>query len=141
MITLNEETYGEGEYAFTDLAPDTYIYNVSREGYFDVNGEVTITDEDVEVTVEMQVDDTSVDYVDALDLQMYPNPAKDQVSLEADRRIDEVLVVDMLGNTVFSARIGEQQYNLAVNGMKPGVYFVQVITGDRTETLRLQVTR
>ena len=102
---------------------------------------MTITGDDVEVTVEMQTDDTAVDQLDPIDLQLYPNPASDFVTVEAEKPIDEVRVVDMLGKTIFSAWVGEQQYELAVGSMRPGVYFVQVIAGEQTETLRLRVSR
>lgn len=51
IITLNGVTNEAGEYEFTNLLAGTYAYTVEKEGYLDAEGEIEITNEDVEKNV------------------------------------------------------------------------------------------
>ncbi len=141
VITLNDETYEAGEYVFTGLWPDTYIYMVSRDGYFDQEGELTIIDDDVTVTVEMEVDDTSINDIEGISMQVYPNPAGHQLTVEANAPLGSVRVMDMLGQVVYEAGEEGHRHEINVSAMRSGVYFVQVYSVRGVKTMRVQVTR
>lgn len=53
----SEPTDGSGQAVFTELAPDTYEYSVSKEGYETANGSKTIVNENASVTVTLEADD------------------------------------------------------------------------------------
>jgi uncharacterized membrane protein len=51
LITFNGVENTPGDYVFEDVAPGTYQYLVSREGYEDAGGELVVVDENVAHTV------------------------------------------------------------------------------------------
>lgn len=48
-IELNGMVYAPGFYTFNDIITGEYSYTISNEGYMDVNGQVTLADQDVTV--------------------------------------------------------------------------------------------
>lgn len=74
-------------------------------------------------------------------IKLYPNPARDFVTIEANDEIQEVRMVDMLGQVVFTDVVQYRSYELNVSAFKSGIYFVQVLTEKGFTTHRVQVTR
>jgi len=56
IITLNDTEYPAGQYLIEDLLPGTYDYIVSKDGYADESGELSIVDQDVTIEVTMLLD-------------------------------------------------------------------------------------
>jgi photosystem II stability/assembly factor-like uncharacterized protein len=54
VITFDNESYPEGVYQF-DVLPGTYDYTIIRDGYHDVTGDVIVTDDDVTITINMEL--------------------------------------------------------------------------------------
>ena len=62
-----------------------------------------------------------------LSLQLYPNPAKDECIIAADKPVKNILVYDGLMRCVFSARnIQSKKYRLDLSNLKSGIYFLDV---------------
>lgn len=72
---------------------------------------------------------TGMEEEEAIDFQIYPNPARDSFTL-ADLPANELLIVSVIdsrGRVVLNRNtIGKTQLNLRHNGMTPGIYVVQV---------------
>ncbi len=87
-------------------------------------------------------DDVAVDEVpESLELFLYPNPADNYVSIEASINMNEVRLYDILGQVVYNAAVGDTNYKITLDGLKTGIYFLQVSTADGVTTKRLQVSR
>ncbi len=140
VITLNGTVYEAGHYVFEDLVPDTYIYMVSRDEYFDFEGDIELIDEDLVVNVVLEVDDTSLPAVDLLKLEVYPIPARHMVNIEAARQLGEVRLFSIDGQLVYSAKVYDTHHQLDVSKLRRGIYLLQV-TADHgiIKTLKIQI--
>ena len=71
---------------------------------------------------------------------MYPNPATSELRIKnSDSKIDGINIYDMLGKKVLSETIsGAAQQTISVNiaALKPAVYSIEVIAGDKKGTAR-----
>ncbi len=140
-ITFDGVTYDAGHYVFEDLIPGAYAYEVDRDGFFSVDGEVNVEDEDVTVTVEMPVDDTSIINPDDVELSIYPVPAQSILYIESSADITDLRVVDMLGQVVYSSAVNNIRHEINVSDFQNGVYFLQMTTTAGVITHRIQVAK
>ncbi|HEY1046190.1 MAG TPA: T9SS type A sorting domain-containing protein [Bacteroidia bacterium] len=69
----------------------------------------------------------------------YPNPSKDKVIIEADNAIDEILITDLNGKTVFSLLKPELSTEINTSDWSSGIYVVRVTKGDELITGKLMV--
>lgn len=74
-------------------------------------------------------------------LNLYPNPARGILNIESGREMQEVRILDMLGKVIFSLQPNDRRVQVDTSGFWPGIYFVQVFTGQDVTTKRFQVSR
>ena len=67
----------------------------------------------------------------------FPNPVKNELTLKAQKNIQNVSVYNMLGQEVLRATPNTLESNLNMNELSQGAYFVQVTINDVTETVRI----
>ncbi len=140
-ILFDGDQYEAGQYLFDGLAPGTYEYVVSRDGYFNQEGSVTILDEDKELTIVLVEDDTSAPGPEVPQISVYPNPASSLLHVRSDKdTIQEVRLLDMLGNVVYRETVKANNHAIRLADYRRGIYFVQVYTHDRVLTYRVQIT-
>ena len=67
----------------------------------------------------------------------FPNPVNDQLTINAQTSVDDIAVLNMLGQVV--SRQSPNSLNCLVDmaALRTGVYFVQVSIGNKTETVRI----
>ena len=140
IITLNDHTHDEGHYEFPGLVSGTYHYAVSRESYESKEGTITIKDTDVEETVILEIVTSTVD-PGSYNIKVFPNPADSHLRVEANTTIEEIRMLDILGQVVYSSAVGNNRYEISLEGLKKGIYFLQVTTAHGVSTERVQVTR
>ena len=86
---------------------------------------------------------TSVANMSANDLfRVYPNPTSGIFTLELatseGKQIADILISDMMGNTVFKESVSEiRNLKLSLSGKPAGVYMIQVVSGNRVETVKV----
>ncbi len=70
-------------------------------------------------------------------INMYPNPATDQVTLEANSRIKQVSIFDLTGKKVLSSLADDSKVVVNINSLENGIYLVRLETehGTRVEKL------
>ena len=73
-------------------------------------------------------DDTNVADTDQMNLKVYPNPSNGVFNIQANERIAEVQVIDILGQVVYSAPVNAQNHVIDIDDMRSGIYFVQINT-------------
>jgi len=61
-------------------------------------------------------------------IQVFPNPVKDFLTIESPDRINEVRIYSMLGECVLKLEIGNLEGRVDVRGMSEGMYCIEVIT-------------
>lgn len=72
-------------------------------------------------------------------LSIYPNPAKDFVTINAPSAIKTVKVYNTVGQLVIEKSVKEVSAKISVNELKSGVYFVTVETEKGTYTQKINV--
>lgn len=83
-----------------------------------------------------------IDILSEMDFSVYPNPSSEKVVIETAGHIaDEVVLTDLNGkiikNTVPSGLTSE----IRLDGIETGIYFVQVLIGEKKYTKRLSVLK
>ena len=63
-------------------------------------------------------------------VNLYPNPASDQVTFDFEKPVQRLLVFDTMGRLVFEEKINAQSYTLAIGGWGSGLFFYQAVFDD-----------
>ena len=108
------------------LTPGTQIENIANI-YFDYNPPV-ITEPSV-LTVEFN---TGVQANALTGFELYPNPAQDQVTINATSVIRRVIITSMDGRTAMDIPAANQLLNIHISGLHSGPYVIatQLATGE-----------
>ena len=81
---------------------------------------------------------TGINNVANASLEVYPNPAYDNLVVKAPHNINSIHVIDMLGKTVISNNpANEKTVSLDVSNLPAGVYFVKVNAGDEQKLIKV----
>ncbi|MFP4470287.1 MAG: choice-of-anchor J domain-containing protein [Bacteroidales bacterium] len=102
-ITFNEVTNPSGDYVFGDVEPGTYDYSVELFGFVTYEGQLEVTDQNVEQTVTMLSAGQIVDLSEGWSLiSSYQNPESTALNDLFEMQInDETLVILMNKNGFF----------------------------------------
>lgn len=141
VITLNDTEAEPGVYVFEGLEPDVYTYKVSKDGYFTIEGEIEIVNEDRERIVVLQVDNTFVADLENIVLNVYPNPASDQINIMSNYLVHELRLVDMVGRIVYHSMPQSADYQFGVSEFRNGIYLLQIRTAVGLDTIRIQISK
>ncbi|MDR0970515.1 MAG: T9SS type A sorting domain-containing protein [Lentimicrobiaceae bacterium] len=71
--------------------------------------------------------------------KVYPVPTTDMVTIESTQNINDIQVVNNIGQVVYSSKVDNTQTTLNTAGFNSGVYFVRVNTETGLQTVRLIV--
>ena len=101
------------------------FYNVGNE------------DQNAKVTVVYSATLAGIGDQEEASINMYPNPATDQVTLESNSRINQVSIFDLTGKEVFSTPANDNKVVVDINSLENGIYLVRLETeqGTRVEKL------
>lgn len=82
------------------------------------------------------ISENNIDFIRAA----YPNPATDQFTVESsDREITAIRVFDMQGReSVLPTELNFGKAMLDVSGMRAGFYFIQILSGNTSSSIKLQ---
>ncbi|MFK5891296.1 MAG: T9SS type A sorting domain-containing protein [Flavobacteriaceae bacterium] len=67
----------------------------------------------------------------------YPNPLKDNMTLNAQENIEQVELYNLLGQQVMIKQPNVSTYQINMSTLKTGVYFMKVKVGDKTGTYKV----
>ena len=76
------------------------------------------------------------DYTE-MDFTYYPNPVNDQLTIKAQRNVENVTVFNMLGQVVLRQSPNSLECVVNMAEMQTGAYFVRASIGNTTETVRV----
>jgi len=138
VIEFDGTEYAAGHYTFEDLIPGTYPYVVSRDGYFDNPGNVTIHNQDVNHQVILSIDDTSIHDAIAMGINIYPNPASTVLSISAETEIEEIRILDLAGRTLYVSNPNQEKVDIPVHNLYNGIYLLQITTSENSTMLKFQ---
>ncbi len=88
-------------------------------------------------TATVTIYNTGINNTGADNIRVYPNPAKEQLMLSSEKPIDEILIMDVIGNIILKEqRAISKKQTIQISQFACGVYFIQVRTGDKMVTLK-----
>lgn len=77
------------------------------------------------------------DSFDMSDFRLYPNPTLDAITVTYSNDIENVSVLNVLGQKVLTKNINATQGNIDLSQLNAGTYFVKVTSGDASKTLKI----
>ncbi len=85
--------------------------------------------------------ETTVNRYEAVEVKVFPNPARNKFTIESNEIIKQIRLIDISGQVVKDKFANELSYNVNVHDLRPGMYFLQIFTKDGGVTERVQVKR
>ena len=79
----------------------------------------------------------SIDDLNTIGFRYFPNPFKNALNVQATERIDNVRIMNMLGQTVIEANVSATQAVIDMSELKAGAYIMMVKAGDKAGTYKL----
>lgn len=108
--------------AVTQKANGTYTYNVVATSYYDINGDFTVTDANVDIPI--QLTSTGINDNSLVGLNVYPNPFSTEIKFTLTDKISRVEISNILGQKVID--IYTQGANSVITHNIPsGIYLVK----------------
>ncbi|RPI42585.1 MAG: T9SS C-terminal target domain-containing protein [Bacteroidetes bacterium] len=108
-------------YEYTFQTAGTYDYQCDPHAAFGMNGQVI---------VEGSVTGPEPAGVSPL-LRIYPNPAHDVLHISAEDPLVSVSLVSVTGNRLVSVSDPAKAHEMSLEGIAPGIYFVEIVTSDQ----------
>lgn len=75
----------------------------------------------------------------APDATVYPNPATKQITVSTTGVPDQIFITDALGRYVMNIQPVAEQTQIDLSDLTPGIYFVQIVSGENRQTERLVI--
>ena len=124
---------------------DSYIGHNIKIGFrgFNTYGETLAFDwfiDDVKVIITDTVSGPNVGVIESLadnDVQLYPNPVKDQLHIDSKSRVRQMEMVTPNGVMIESRKIVDYAVDCHLEGYSKGVYFIRLITDEGVITKKI----
>ncbi|MDR4989197.1 MAG: T9SS type A sorting domain-containing protein, partial [Bacteroidales bacterium] len=136
-------------YVFTttlQLAAGTYHYKyfdgpswADGEWPGDPNREVEVEGDMVIDDVFGIQDDTFVGDPEAMPISIFPNPARDVVTISADSQITEVSIYNLGGQLLYHRNVSSNTVTVNLSGLNPGLYLIKVTGENHHAVNKLQI--
>ncbi|MBU2940613.1 choice-of-anchor J domain-containing protein [Lacinutrix sp. C3R15] len=123
----DDECSVQSEITFTSDGVATYYIMV--EGYSSNNGDFDLAVSCVALSVQ--------DFDNGIEFSYYPNPVNDNLTLKAQKDIENIAVYNMLGQEVLRTAPNAVNTEVNMSALQAGAYFVKVTIGDATETVKV----
>ena len=91
----------------------------------------------VDFTVNVIQQDLNTGSFDAANFSYYPNPVTDILTLSYSNTISEVVVYNLLGQQVLTAKPNAPQTQMDVSGLNTGTYMVKVTSDEGSKTVKV----
>jgi hypothetical protein len=137
-----EEGVSDFEYFDTDVAIGEHYYQVTAAYTFEGGS----CESDPAMALENPEDDfvyvfvTNIDELGATNARIYPNPATNNVTIEANG-MNRITVINAVGQVVYDVEMDNNNTQLNVATFEAGVYVVRINTENGVATKRLTIVR
>lgn len=75
------------------------------------------------------INNVGTEDISSASLNIYPNPAKEYVQVASDEIITQWKLVDITGKTVIARNENKTTFNISLEELTPGIYFIQLNIG------------
>ena len=81
----------------------------------------------------------NVNELAATKFNMYPNPTKDKVVIEAQSNIQQVMLMGIKGEMLEDRKTNSNKVELNLEGYSQGIYVVRIVTEDGVATQKINL--
>lgn len=114
------------EYRFSGLENGTYTAGVQAD-YISGSSEI--------VYLDFRINNTETELLDEKALSIYPNPVQDFLYIKSSLGIEEILLMNSLGEIVRTVQ-GHNK-NVDLRGLQPGLYIVHILTENGQRSFKI----
>ncbi|MGL1889943.1 MAG: T9SS type A sorting domain-containing protein, partial [Reichenbachiella sp.] len=124
-------TNSSGIATFTSVLPvSNATYTISKIGYEDISGSLSVTDADISRTVSMNADATLTAIGNELNVisKVYPNPSTGLVTIKLTQSFmsSSLMIHNTSGQLVMRKRLDQSESIIDLSKQNPGVYIMRV---------------
>jgi hypothetical protein len=141
IVTLEGTSNPFNNHSFYQIDPGIYSYTITLDGFSSVNGEVEITNQNETVMVTLTQSGTSIGNNGATSVNLFPNPSRTNFSIIAESEIENIKIIDTMGRTIHTQRVGASSTLVSVDNIPSGLYIVLVETRKGTISRKIQVAK
>lgn len=141
VITLGDFTNKPNNYSFFQVESGIHSYSASLDGYQAISGEVEIIDQNQTITITMTPVNTSSITMSSLSVNLFPNPAKSQVTIDANTEIEKIKVFDITGKLLHEQSIYSNSTLINTDQFPSGMNIILVKTKEGVSMKKLQVVK
>jgi len=83
---------------------------------------------------------TDIDEINLIDINMYPNPAHDKVTVRFSNLLDigmKIILTDITGKQLQNRKVQSTSEELNIQSYPTGMYFIKTIIGDKYKVNKL----
>lgn len=113
-------------YAIGDIIPN------SADIYFDFNPAITTDDCVTEFVQSLNTNNFAFN-----DLEYYPNPVKNSLSISNSSLIDTIEITSMLGQRIVTKQINDLQTEINLTDISKGIYFAKVTSDGQEKVIKI----
>jgi hypothetical protein len=101
------------------------IFSGVADIYFDFNPPIITNTVNTEIVASLSVEDYRTQKI-----QVFPNPAKEELRLTSNKIINKISIIDINGRLLNSLEVSNNEYSLDISKLSKGVYFLQIQSGE-----------
>ncbi len=75
----------------------------------------------------------------ATGLSVFPNPARDKFNVRSNDVIDQIRLINISGQVIMDVAVNASKTEINVSGQRPGIYLMQIRTGEKIVTRRVRI--
>ncbi len=124
----------EEEFVFVDWTGDTQYIDDAE------SATATVTMPDADITLTANFLHISVKEIHAVEINVYPNPARDEFKVESSEMIKQIRLISISGQVIMNVDVGTLNHKLNVSNLRSGVYFMEIHTAEDVVTKRVQIS-
>lgn len=126
-VTFSVDTVGLYPTSFGTILVNKFLY-FNNKLYFGANyNDIYVQGEGV----------TAVKELSAIHVKVYPNPFTKNVTVESATSINSIQILNMMGQVVHSEMPLSKDFEINLEGVAKGVYFVNIQTNDQLKTVKI----
>ncbi len=77
----------------------------------------------------------------ATGISVFPNPAESALNIASDIQINSIIIIDVVGKTVYRGLLNNTHASISVNSFENGIYFVRCFTDEGVFVKKIQVQK
>lgn len=133
----NTDILGNADFdnIYETINPDSIKYIVSKLGFLNDTGYLQISgpiNENIKLHINPDINEEIKDI-----FKIYPNPAKNFITIETDKNTGTIFIYDLNGKSVLSEKINSNNSILDISNLKKGIYIVKFVENLRTQVAKI----